>query len=190
MILLSKSYTISSYYLYSLRFCFPNLTLFFLHCFSSYTRFASSFAQNWKTEFGWLDANLAGINAPASLSTCVPKPKAQTTTPNSIYDRTKCELCGSDFWCARNEQFPGAVFLDPLRSNVEDPIRGRVITKMKIKAYGSMKIDDRILVSDQTSAHLLANTKRHDYVLPPGGEQNYWNCNECVSFDEDFFPLC
>lgn len=50
------------------------------------------YSLNWKKEFGWYHANLAGIQEPASESTCVPKPRGRVTSPNSVYDRTKVSV--------------------------------------------------------------------------------------------------
>ena len=55
--------------------------------------------------------------------------------------RTQCKLCNEDFWCSRGNPFPTLDFIDPLRSNVSDPVKDREITRMKITAYGSMGSD-------------------------------------------------
>jgi hypothetical protein len=123
-------------------------------------------------------------------SRCVPKPYSWNGDNQLTYDRSTCNLCGDggklnggvndgDFWCVRNQGFPNATFLDPLRSDVNDPIRGRKITKLTVKAFGAMNADKWHLNLDKINGHVRANGKLHASKIPPSG-RNYWlYCNDC-----------
>jgi hypothetical protein len=127
----------------------------------------------------WGGGKVASPEASGLTSTCNPKPIHFSSTHRDTYDRTKCGMCGGDFWCARNQPFPNATFVDPLRSDVDDPIRGRVITRLIVKTFGSMNMDKWHLPADAQAGHVWANGIKHASKVPSSGRDHWLYCNDC-----------
>jgi hypothetical protein len=127
----------------------------------------------------WGGGKVASPEASGLTSTCNPKPIHFSSTHRDTYDRTKCGMCGGDFWCARNQPFPNATFVDPLRSDVDDPIRGRVITRLIVKTFGSMNMDKWHLPADTQAGHVWANGIKHASKVPSSGRDHWLYCNDC-----------
>ena len=128
----------------------------------------------------WGGGKLASPETSGLASTCNPPPYTfDSQGGGDDYDRSTCNLCGGDFWCSRNEPFPNATFVDPLRSNMTDPIRGRTITKMTIKAWGSMNLDKWHLENDATAGHVTVNGRQHRKTIASTGRDKWLYCNDC-----------
>ena len=94
----------------------------------------------------------------------------------------ECSLCSGDFYCNRNENLPTFSFQDPLRNNVSDPIKNRVVTKMQVRAFGSMGAEG---INDKNYANVFMNTPINmngagaiGKMMGRGNKYN-WRCGDC-----------
>ena len=112
---------------------------------------------------------------------CVPTPhgfKEKSGIPSTPVDRAQCKLCGEDFYCYRNQLIPDLEFIDPLRSDSEDPVAQREITKLMIKVKGDFGIDGVTDIDLSNQAEFFIN----DYSmgsLQGTGTAKTWQCNTC-----------
>ena len=103
-------------------------------------------------------------------STCVPTPALIAPETNA----GSCSICDGDFQCNRNVPFAPIHFVDPLRSNDTDPIKGRLVTKLEIVTHGSMSAD-----SPDNFGIFQWNGRGVGKQFGVGPEQFGPRCNDC-----------
>jgi hypothetical protein len=108
----------------------------------------------------------------AKSSTCVPPPV--TIAPETNAGR--CEICDSDFQCNRNAPFAPIHFIDPLRSNKSDPIKGRLVTKFEILSHGSLSAE-----APENFAIFKMNGVELGQAYGVGPNNFGPRCNDCYS---------
>jgi hypothetical protein len=114
-------------------------------------------------------------------SQCVPTPfglKENPSNPTTPVDRAQCLLCGNDFFCSRNKTFPGLDFIDPLRSDTNDNVDQREITKLSVSVHGDFGLDAAVDVDPLNVAGFSLNNVSLGN-LQGVGSAGTWRCNTC-----------
>ncbi len=105
-------------------------------------------------------------------NTCVPSPQGSQAGTS----KTACLLCDSDFWCARNQAFPAISFVDPTRNDVNDPMKNREVSLIRVTSFGSMGIGGLTDTNRATTRINGAGVERYMYAR---GVTDRWQCNDC-----------
>ena len=114
-----------------------------------------------------------------ATSKCVPSPRGNAV---GTYKST-CDICGGDFWCARNENemWPTFNFQDPARDpNLIslDNIYNREVTRISIVGHGSMGADG-ITSSNKAKISLNTNDLGRPHDMKGNGIDGKWQCGDC-----------
>ena len=103
-------------------------------------------------------------------STCVPPPVSIAPETNS----GSCTICNGDFQCNRNAPFAPIHFVDPLRSNKTDPIKGRLVTKIEVVTHGSLSLE-----APENTAAFQMNGYEIGEQFGVGSDSFGPQCNDC-----------
>ena len=120
------------------------------------------------------------VNPKGVFGTCVPSPRGNAV---GTYSST-CNMCGGDFWCARNEAdaWPVFSFNDPARDATliaTDNVMNREVTRMSVLAHGSMGADG---ITASNYAQLTLNGIAFTSVahrMSGAGVDGKWQCGDC-----------
>ena len=128
-----------------------------------------------------LTVSTEALNPDAKIAQCVPTPfgsRESSSTPSTPVNRAKCELCGGDFFCSRNKTLPSIDFIDPLRSDPNDIVDQREITKLMVAVKGDFGLDAKTDVDPTNVANFAINDASLGTLQAVGSAQT-WRCNTC-----------
>ena len=136
-----------------------------------------------------LTSTTVALDESKVVEQCVPTPFGSVDDKqgrSNPVDRSKCTLCDGDFFCSRNQTLTPLEFIDPLRSDTNDPVAQREITKLMFKVKGDMGLDAVTNIDENNRAGIMVNNYTLGH-LQGVGSAGTWQCNSC--FETERFGL-